>query len=156
MSVNLKAALGEFESKFDRKADFISVAPGRVNIIGEHTDYNGGCVLPAAIDREVVIVCALRDDKKVDAYSVNLESRVEFELDAGMRFSSQLVEAFELWIHRRCGRWRAWSPQRSSATRWGHARSKRARMPRLQVAIRRSDPSPECRHGDRTEWTPDS
>ncbi|MDQ3180549.1 MAG: galactokinase, partial [Acidobacteriota bacterium] len=57
-------------------------APGRVNLIGEHTDYNGGFVLPMAIDREVVVAVSSRNDRKIKAYSVNFEEAAEFDLDA--------------------------------------------------------------------------
>ena len=40
-------------------------APGRVNLIGEHTDYNDGCVLPMAIERRTVVAAARRDDRLV-------------------------------------------------------------------------------------------
>jgi galactokinase len=56
-------------------------APGRVNLIGEHTDYNGGFVLPMAIEREVGVAIAARDDRRVRAYSVNLDEKGEFDLD---------------------------------------------------------------------------
>jgi galactokinase len=56
-------------------------APGRVNLIGEHTDYNGGFVLPLAIDRETLVAAAPRDDRRVVAHSLNLEERAEFHLD---------------------------------------------------------------------------
>ncbi|HEX7177056.1 MAG TPA: galactokinase [Pyrinomonadaceae bacterium] len=56
-------------------------APGRVNLIGEHTDYNDGFVLPMAIDRGTVVAAAARPDRKVRAYSLNLNQTVEFDLD---------------------------------------------------------------------------
>jgi galactokinase len=56
-------------------------APGRVNLIGEHTDYNEGFVLPMAADRRTYVAAALRDDKHVSVYSFNLEEAGEFELD---------------------------------------------------------------------------
>lgn len=57
-------------------------APGRVNLIGEHTDYNGGFVLPMAIDKETVAAIAPRKDRKICAFSVNFEESAEFDLDA--------------------------------------------------------------------------
>lgn len=56
-------------------------APGRVNLIGEHTDYNGGFVLPMAIDKETAIAAVIRPDRKVRVHSVNLEETAEFDLD---------------------------------------------------------------------------
>jgi galactokinase len=56
-------------------------APGRVNLIGEHTDYNEGFVLPMAIDRETVVAAIPRDDRRVRAFSLNLNESVEFDLD---------------------------------------------------------------------------
>ncbi|PYS81359.1 MAG: galactokinase [Acidobacteria bacterium] len=56
-------------------------APGRVNLIGEHTDYNGGFVLPMAIERGTTVAAAPREDRRVRAHSVNLGSTAEFDLD---------------------------------------------------------------------------
>ncbi|MCA1556152.1 MAG: hypothetical protein LC747_05630 [Acidobacteria bacterium] len=57
-------------------------APGRVNLIGEHTDYNDGYVLPMAIDRETVVAAVPRDGRRVRIYSLNLGGHAEFDLDA--------------------------------------------------------------------------
>lgn len=57
-------------------------APGRVNLIGEHTDYNGGFVLPAALDRETVAAITLREDRKIYVRSLNINKSVEIDLDA--------------------------------------------------------------------------
>ena len=54
--------VSQFRSVFGREAVLLARAPGRVNIIGEHTDYNDGFVLPAAIERETRIAAAPRDD----------------------------------------------------------------------------------------------
>jgi galactokinase len=56
-------------------------APGRVNLIGEHTDYNEGFVLPAAIDRYVEFAGRRRADRKVRAHSLDFNDSVEFSLD---------------------------------------------------------------------------
>ena len=69
-----KAVLESFEKQFGKndavKAYF---APGRVNLIGEHTDYNGGHVFPCALTIGTYGAAAKRDDRKVRFYSVNQE-----------------------------------------------------------------------------------
>lgn len=56
-------------------------APGRINLIGEHTDYNDGFVLPVAIDKEVQIVLRKTSNQKVDLYSSEFSDQIEFNLD---------------------------------------------------------------------------
>jgi galactokinase len=70
-----------FQQTFDGDPDVIVRAPGRVNLIGEHTDYNEGFVLPAAIDRYVWYAGRRRADRKVCAQSLNFQELVEFDLD---------------------------------------------------------------------------
>ena len=60
-------------------------APGRVNLIGEHTDYNDGFVLPMAIDRGTVVAVAPRDDRKLRVRSLTLGTSAEIDLDATPR-----------------------------------------------------------------------
>jgi len=55
-------------------------APGRVNLIGEHTDYNDGFVLPLAIDRAIWIALAPRDDGRVVVHSIDYDESREFDL----------------------------------------------------------------------------
>jgi galactokinase len=55
-------------------------SPGRVNLIGEHTDYNDGFVMPFAIDRDAVTVAALRDDDRVNAVALDLGENFSFRL----------------------------------------------------------------------------
>ncbi|MGE5587891.1 MAG: galactokinase [Clostridia bacterium] len=56
-------------------------APGRVNLIGEHTDYNDGFVLPAAIDRDVMMAARPRADRTVRVFSLDYGEGTEFTLD---------------------------------------------------------------------------
>ena len=58
-------------------------APGRTNLIGEHTDYNGGFVLPAAIDLYCWVAISPRDDRKLVIYSENLDSLAVTDLGSG-------------------------------------------------------------------------
>ena len=60
-------AVAGFREAFDREPDGVWSAPGRVNLIGEHTDYNEGFVLPFAIDRRTVAAVALSDDGLLQA-----------------------------------------------------------------------------------------
>lgn len=62
-----------FKETFDSLLDpIIVLSPGRVNIIGEHTDYNDGFVLPAAIDKAAYIAIALRDDDEIHLMALDL------------------------------------------------------------------------------------
>ena len=56
-------------------------APGRVNLIGEHTDYNEGFVLPIAINLGITVAAAARKDRRVRVHSMNLDETAEFDLD---------------------------------------------------------------------------
>jgi galactokinase len=74
-----------FEAVFKSRPTLVSVAPGRVTVIGEHTDYNQGFVLPVAIDRKVRVAAAPRQDRKVRVYSAQYEARDEWRVDSPRR-----------------------------------------------------------------------
>jgi galactokinase len=69
-----------FHTTFGRDATVLAHAPGRVNVIGEHTDYNDGFVLPAAIERETRIAAAPRDDGIVRLVALDLGRETTFSL----------------------------------------------------------------------------
>ncbi len=70
-----------FLASFKEAPAYIVRAPGRVNLIGEHTDYNDGFVFPMAIDRATWIALRPRADNKVVAISLDMDDRREFALD---------------------------------------------------------------------------
>ncbi len=79
--MTLTASPGErFRNLTGREARIFS-APGRVNLIGEHTDYNDGFVLPMALDRRTRVAAASRDDGIIRCISANLPGTIEFSID---------------------------------------------------------------------------
>jgi galactokinase len=76
---NLK---NEFQERFGKTGDMrIFSAPGRVNLIGEHTDYNGGYVLPIAIDRNVLVAVKSNGENILRLQSLNFENSATCPLD---------------------------------------------------------------------------
>ena len=69
----------QFQTRYGHAPRLFS-APGRVNLIGEHTDYNDGFVLPLAIDRRTYVAAAARDDRRVRVFASDLNEAVEFAL----------------------------------------------------------------------------
>lgn len=78
----LRGAVERFAQAFGRPPRFAAAAPGRVNLIGEHTDYNAGFVLPMAIERRTVVVADRRDDRRVRLRSSAQPDEAEFSLDS--------------------------------------------------------------------------
>ncbi|TAG56487.1 MAG: galactokinase [Cytophagales bacterium] len=81
----------KFTLKYNQKPSLISIAPGRINVIGEHTDYNFGLSMPAAINRWVVICFAFRDDNVIKMQAESFQNEMVYE--AGKPF-----EATESWM----------------------------------------------------------
>jgi galactokinase len=81
--VNRKSGMIEeaFKGLFGAAPETVTHAPGRVNLIGEHTDYNQGFVLPAAIDRYVWFAGRRRAGRRVRLKSLDFQEGVEFDLD---------------------------------------------------------------------------
>jgi galactokinase len=80
--MNIQTLEKSFATHFNAKSEFIVRAPGRVNLIGEHTDYNDGFVLPMAIDRAVWMALSPRVDSQVRIYSLDLKTESAFELNS--------------------------------------------------------------------------
>jgi galactokinase len=66
-----------FEAAFGEAATLLVQAPGRVNLIGEHTDYNDGLVLPCAIDYGTVIAARMRDDRLVRVHAADYGDAID-------------------------------------------------------------------------------
>ncbi len=84
----------KLKSEFSRRysaSPRIFRAPGRVNLIGEHTDYNDGFVMPCAIDFATYVAASAREDRKIRITSLNFPGEYEFDLDNGE------VETAESW-----------------------------------------------------------
>lgn len=69
-----------FIKHFDGSTGYIYFAPGRVNLIGEHTDYNGGFVFPGAVEKGILAEIKPNGTSQVRAYSIDLKDYVEFDL----------------------------------------------------------------------------
>ena len=81
MKANLLQAVQEnYLEKFNKKPMLI-FSPGRINIIGEHTDYNGGFVFPAAVDKGIAAAIEKSDIGNSTAIALDLDSTIEFDLN---------------------------------------------------------------------------
>ena len=91
--MNIKAIKDKFSSLFGNEAS-VYTSPGRVNLIGEHTDYNGGFVFPGAIDKGIYAAINPNGTDKVRAYSVDYQAMSEF----GMREEDAPTESWARYI----------------------------------------------------------
>ncbi|HKM16935.1 MAG: galactokinase [Firmicutes bacterium] len=79
--MNVQKIVSAFHRQFPGAGEpIVARAPGRVNLIGEHTDYNDGFVLPMAIDAQIMLAGSLRTDQEVHLYSLDFQSGVQFSL----------------------------------------------------------------------------
>lgn len=86
-----------FRERFGTDA-LIFRAPGRVNLIGEHTDYNGGYVMPAAIDLDCWVAAQLRCDHKLAIYSENFHQACEIDLSHDLPLRSQTWRDYPIGV----------------------------------------------------------
>ena len=78
---DLSAAVAAYGEMTGHPPSGLWSSPGRVNLIGDHTDYNDGLALPAAIDRSAVVAAGLRDDAMVRCASLQIPRVVTVALD---------------------------------------------------------------------------
>lgn len=70
-----------YQEKFGNNTPEVYASPGRVNLIGEHTDYNGSFVFPGAIDKGMIAAIRLNGTEKVRAFAIDLNESSEFGLN---------------------------------------------------------------------------
>lgn len=79
--MDIEFVRSRFIKHFDGTTGSVYASPGRINLIGEHTDYNGGFVFPGAVDKGMVAEIKTNGTDKVRAYSIDLKDYVEFGLN---------------------------------------------------------------------------
>ena len=79
--MDIEFVRSRFIKHFDGKTGNIYQSPGRINLIGEHTDYNGGFVFPGAVDKGIMAELRPNGTNTVMCYSIDLKDRVEFKVD---------------------------------------------------------------------------
>lgn len=101
--MDIEFVRSRFIKHFDGKTGNVYFSPGRINLIGEHTDYNGGFVFPGAVDCGVMAEVRPNGTNTVMAYSIDLKDRTEFAVDAPKgptatwaRFIYGVVQEFRL------------------------------------------------------------
>lgn len=72
--------INEFQKRFNNSPELYASA-GRINLIGEHTDYNGGFVFPGAIDKVIMTAIAPNETEKVRVFSIDINESAEFGLN---------------------------------------------------------------------------
>ena len=111
MISSAQSAADHFKNEFGYEPDGVWSAPGRVNLIGEHTDYNEGFVLPLAIDRRTYAAVGARSDQVARIASAFTGEVVEFEISQIQRDKVSGWSAYPLGV--------AWSIIQAGATPQG-------------------------------------
>ena len=82
----------KFTTLFGTQPDLMVASPGRINLIGEHTDYNGGWVLPAAIDKKITFALGRRTDNLCQVHSVDFDDTESVPLN-------QITPTTKSWVN---------------------------------------------------------
>ena len=88
----------QFKNIFGYDASHVYFAPGRVNLIGEHVDYNGGMVLPCALTIGTYGVISLREDDKIRLYSENFKDEGSCTVRNVVSRKKQLIPKFMMTL----------------------------------------------------------
>src|SRR6187402_1817385 len=90
-----EVAESEFKRIFGARPELRVRVHGRVNLIGDHTDYHEGFVLPMAIDRAIHLLAHRREDRRVRIYSQTLDAGVEIEMESAERHPERWAQYFQ-------------------------------------------------------------
>jgi galactokinase len=77
-----------FAQQFNEAPSFVIASPGRINLIGEHVDYNSGFVLPAAIDKYMYVAVSKRNDHQIVLHAADIPQHYQTSLDAALQPSN--------------------------------------------------------------------
>lgn len=91
-----RAAAEGFLTAFGRGAEVIVRSPGRVNLIGDHTDYTGGWVLPVAVDRALWVAAARSPERRCAAFSAQFHERHELPIE---RTGGEAITGWVKYVH---------------------------------------------------------
>ena len=81
MKLTIEDVRSRFKEHFDGATGSVYASPGRINLIGEHTDYNNGYVFPGAVEQGMIAEIKPNGTRTVRAYSIDLKDYTEFSLD---------------------------------------------------------------------------
>jgi len=115
--VDRASLLSTFNLIFAEQAEVLARAPGRVNLLGEHVDYNDGPVLPAAIDRSVLFAARSTRQEIVHLHALDLGERTSFSLSSVEEKEDLAGQSLPTWALYPAGV--AWSLQRAGYTLHG-------------------------------------
>lgn len=92
----------KFKEKFGEEP-YVVIAPGRINLIGEHTDYNDGFVMPAAVDKHIQFAVSKNESNLFTFYSLDYDTQISFRLDelkAGGQWINYMMGVVDGFRHR--------------------------------------------------------
>lgn len=98
--VEIKAIRDKFVDLYHAEPLMVR-SPGRINLIGEHTDYNDGFVMPAAIDRDIIFAIGFSNDSRSTLYSVKHDESIDFDISNPLRITDPLWPNYLLGVVRR-------------------------------------------------------